>query len=318
MVAATACSFDWDTFDPRLGAVSSAAGTGAAGAGGGSSTGAMGGMSTSSSASGGMGGMAPLGPFGMPQIVAELSTVDDEDDPTLTEDGLEIIFNSDRSGGDPDFFSATRATVNDPWTNITELVVLNSAMNDSNGSIAPDGLSIWFFSNRTGTPEIYASTRSTRTSAWAAPMPVAELNMLEVDEFGGISGDSLMATVSSKRLDPMAPADLYVTTRANKTSPWNTPVPIVELNSPEEEGESWLSPDALTIYFMSRRDDPTGTIYWSSRMSTSDTWSTPLEVAELTTMDYDSDAHLLPDLHTIFFSRSVVTGEPREIFMATR
>lgn len=60
--------------------------------------------------------MAPDGSFGPGVAVAELNTTWDDRQPNVSRDGLTIVFASDRDSGVFDVFMATRASLNDEWS----------------------------------------------------------------------------------------------------------------------------------------------------------------------------------------------------------
>jgi len=80
----------------RFGAMAGAGGLAAGGAGGDAGAGATGG-------GGGSAGAPPLGPFGGASPVDEINSSDDDDDPTFTEDMLEI-------------YVSTRPSRTAPWS----------------------------------------------------------------------------------------------------------------------------------------------------------------------------------------------------------
>jgi hypothetical protein len=308
-LAMLACSFDWNAFDPRLGAASasSTAVTSATGA----TTGAGGAGATGGGSPSGGGGSAPLGPFDTPQPVAALSDAADDDDPTFTADLLELYFNSARITGEPDVWKSQRSSATDPWGPPVAVPELSSIAFDSNFLIAPDGLTFWLSSERDGQgmTDIFVSSRATRTSAWSTPALVIELNSPSYENVSGILPNGLLMLVD--RGD-----QLHLSTRASLTTPWSPLAPIAELNASPYNSDGWLSPDALTIYFTS---DRTGNIdlYVTTRLTDNGVFAEPTAILELNSSEADSDPFLSPDARYIMFSRSV-SGGPREIYEASR
>ena len=72
---------------------------------------------------------APLGSFGPATIITPISHPTENDaDPSLTADLLELYFVSQRpSGGLGDIWMSSRPTVSDPWSDAIEVVELNSS-----------------------------------------------------------------------------------------------------------------------------------------------------------------------------------------------
>ena len=88
----------------------------------------------------------PRAPFGTPVLVAELADPNaDDEDPTFTEDLLELYFMSDR-GGNADIWRSLRAATDDRWGTPTRIVELSSTEIDQTPSVSLDGLTLWFTS----------------------------------------------------------------------------------------------------------------------------------------------------------------------------
>ena len=89
--------------------------------------------------------------------------------PNVRKDGLEIVFDSTRAGGPPQIYTATRATVFEPWSSpeLLDISVNLPAFAQTRPSISRDGLRLYFGSTRDNVPgdlpgggDIFVSTRS--------------------------------------------------------------------------------------------------------------------------------------------------------------
>jgi hypothetical protein len=337
MVVAFGCSRDWDRFDPRVDAAASTtvASTGAASGGGGaatvsaSSSSGQGGTAGSGGSggagvggAGGAGGMPPLGPWGAPQVVAALSNPEDDDDPSLTADGLEVFFNSNRGGTGSDIWVSTRATVNDAWGTPVLVAAVNSVDSETNETVSPDGLTLFWESDRDDPGngfKIFTATRADRNSAWSMPAEVTELNSQGCNEVSGVTSDGLLMICPDNRMMGTR-TDLFALVRASTSVSWGAAVPIVELNTIEGDGEAWLHPAGTTIYLTSDRPGGAGDddLWFATRATRSDPWGTPQNVTELNAAVHDSDATLTEDMRYIMFARAVGLSGEREIFEASR
>ena len=109
--------------------------------------------------------------FGMASLIGELSDPTAHDiQPNVRKDGREVVFSSNRAGGvgGQDIWAATRASVNDPWS---EPVNLGPAVNTGRGETRPflssDAAQLLFGragsagtgEGGTGATDIYVSTR---------------------------------------------------------------------------------------------------------------------------------------------------------------
>lgn len=88
--------------------------------------------------------------FAAPTRIAELSSAAQDWQPQPSEDGLTILFASDRDGGAGklDLWIARRASVSAPFGAPTPLTELNSPNVDQAGWLSADGCRIWFSSGR--------------------------------------------------------------------------------------------------------------------------------------------------------------------------
>jgi hypothetical protein len=88
-----------------------------------------------------------------------------DSEPSITADGLEIFFHSNRTGrAGIDMYSSVRNSVLEPWSEPKQLgTVVNTAANDGLGAISPDGETLFFTSTRDGglgSNDIYVTTRT--------------------------------------------------------------------------------------------------------------------------------------------------------------
>jgi len=92
----------------------------------------------------------------------ELNVLGDLGNPSLTEDGLTIVFcGNNLSGGQggTDLWMANRPDKNSSFSNIVNLTELNTTANDVDPFIASNGLSLYFTSNIDGNYQIYKAER---------------------------------------------------------------------------------------------------------------------------------------------------------------
>jgi hypothetical protein len=250
-------------------------------------------------------GDVPLatGPFSTPTPIAALANPAMDEEPTFTADLLELYFCSDRLGG-RDIFVSTRATAADPW-GAPAIVAEISPSNTQEFSpgLAPDGLTIWFASNRTGGlgfTDIYVSTRATRATPWSPPQLVTELSSSDEDFAPAVNSSGLTMVISSRRSGNM---DMFISTRASSSDPWSTPVAITELNLAMEDGAGRLLRGDLELWFHSARPGGTGgTDLWvATRPSITDPFGAPVELAELNSTSADWDLWVSADTRYLVF-----------------
>jgi hypothetical protein len=246
--------------------------------------------------------------FSPPVLVAALSDSNAiDEDPTLTGDLRELFFMSTRDG-DRDIWTSRRDTADAAWGPPVRVAELDSPASDWAPSVSLDGLRIWFASDRddVGRGQLWRATRASRAAAWDPPTPVAELASGSVDFAPAVDATETTLLMSSDRINPAAAGggadfDIYVATRATTGAAWDWPAPVPGINSGSDEYDPFVAQAGLVVFFTSMRSGM-GDIYWSSRSSLSASFAPPVELEDLNSPEYDSDATLSPDLGTMMFS----------------
>ena len=107
------------------------------------------------------------GSFGPAVLVTELSSVANENDPSIRHDGLEIFFHSNRVGSTGtalDLWVATRESTLDPWSTPVNLGnTINTVFLEQNAYLSSDNRTLLFSSDRPGGSgglDLYMSTRT--------------------------------------------------------------------------------------------------------------------------------------------------------------
>ncbi len=261
----------------------------------------------------------PTAPFTNVQPIGSLNGATADDDPSLTGDLLEIMFDSDRPiTNGSDLIVSHRAAVGDTWSGPTLIAELASPNDEDTPCLSADGLELTLASDRTGTAgmnDLWRSTRASRTATWSTPVRIPELCGAAADEHLSRTADELLGVFTSDRPGGQGGYDIYVTTRIARTDPWSAPVNVTELNSAEYDQDPSLDGSGTIIYFSSVRTGGRD-IYVATRSDRSAPWSTPVVVPGLATPAEESDPWVSPDGRTIVFTRG--SGVNRELYTATR
>ncbi len=154
-----------------------------------------------------------LGAWGTPVAVMGVDQSGSESDPTFTPNRLTIVF-----ARNSDLFMGVRASTNDAFT-VTALTILNSSAEERGPEISPDGMTLYFASDRhlVDDHEVFVSTWS--GVAWSAP--VLEPTLSIAGGVGDFAFTPNMLAVLIERNDVF-----YRSTRATTTSAWSTPAPV--------------------------------------------------------------------------------------------
>jgi hypothetical protein len=158
----------------------------------------------------------------------------------------------------------TRASISDPWTEAVNLgPIVNSSAWDGGPSISPDGLSLFFFSERpggSGGKDLWVTTRIRVSEPWGTPVNLGPtVNSSSEDATPDISADGLALFFFSTRSGGYGNYDLWVTTRTTLSSPWGSPVNLgPTINSSTFDFSPNISADGSTLYFNSGRSGGLG------------------------------------------------------------
>ena len=120
---------------------------------------------------------------------------------------------------------------------------VNSEFGELGGSFSPDGMSLYFGSDRPGGPggfDIFVTQRQCGECPWGAPIRLGEnINSAGGDGFAAFSQDGRMLIFSSARSGGFGGEDLWVTWRddTNDDLAWGSPVnlgPVVNTSGNEQ------------------------------------------------------------------------------------
>jgi hypothetical protein len=158
------------------------------------------------------------------------------------------------------------------------------------------------------------SARCDPTAAFGTPKPLATLNGPTEDLGGRLSADQL--TILFSRTNTDMTWDIYSATRSATTDAFGTPQVVGPLNTIYSELWPALTPDGLTVYFMSDRIAPGSYGMWAAkRTATTAAWGPPMAVADLMTGDATP---FVANATGFYFASGTRTGAGKnDIFRAT-
>jgi Tol biopolymer transport system component len=132
--------------------------------------------------------------------------------------------------------------------------VVNSPYRDCDPFITPDGLSLYFCSNRPGglgEEDIWVTMRATVSDPWGPPVNLgAPVNSEYRDGLPSITADGLTLAFSSDRSGGLGRFDIWLANRQTKESLWDPPTNLGSpINSAGPEYCGCISPDGCSLYF---------------------------------------------------------------------
>jgi len=233
--------------------------------------------------------------FGEPTPVLNVSTWETETGSSISADGLELYFYSERPGGygGSDLYVAKRQTTYDDWG---PPVNLGPAVNSPHGEYDPiisgDGLTLYFSDGLWdvqrprpggfGGGDIWATRRETLSDPWGVPENLGEgVNSSATEGGPSISSDGLSLFFECGRPGGSGSYDIWMTSRVTPDSEWGPPVnlgPVV--NSSALDVHPDISADGLALYFQSDRSG-THDLWVTTRAALSDPFGLPVHIGPM-------------------------------------
>jgi hypothetical protein len=196
-----------------------------------------------------------------------INTLGFEGGPSLSSDGLELYFVSDRPGalggpGDQDIYIVRRHSVNSAWGEPARVPPpVSSSFFDITPTVSLDGLSLYFASNRPGPfsspwPDLWVSHRESANHAWGAAVNLgAGVNTPLFEGSVDVSPDQRSLFFAG--VTPDFVFDIFLATRHSTDEPFSARVKLPPpINSEGHDYGPALTPDGHTMFFSSGVDNP--------------------------------------------------------------
>jgi hypothetical protein len=244
--------------------------------------------------------------FGVPERLVDLDRNEENGNPTLTANGLEIFYTSKTDGEDADVWSAVRGSAGGAFDPPELIESVSSTSFDTSPAISADGLTLWLASERDGGQgmlDIWVSQRGRVGDAWPPPELVPALNSdkREIPRPPGAHG--LIMPVNSDR-DGSEAYWIYFARRANLDAEFGTPELVTSLADPDRTAaDPFLTDDGLTLFFAGGpiQDDQKMDLYVCRRSSLDSDFGPPEPLSALNTGDDERDPWLSPDGTSLYF-----------------
>ena len=174
-----------------------------------------------------------------------------------------------------------------------------------------------------GGSDIWVLKRAAPEEAWGPPENLGPtVNSADGDGFASITGDGLELYFGSLRPGGYGNWDIYVATRATRTSPWASATNLgSKLNSSYVDGGVSVSSDGLELYFTSTRPPGYGAsdLYVSKRATPQDPWGDPMNLGPVVNSAYYEDSpNLSPDGLLLLFESNRPGGYGKTDLWMTR
>src|SRR5262245_56286579 len=252
-----------------------------------------------------------------------------EQAPAISPDGLALYYLSTRAGGigANDIWVSRRATRHAAWEAPKNLgAPINTTANETHPAFSPDGLQLYFTSDRPGgigLNDIWVSTRTNVDDdfSWQAPVNLGPvINSALEDAAPYVVTLHGQHTLFYSRGPTLTNQDLYISVQ--NAGVWGTPTILTELSMTDAtEAHATVRADGRESFFYSGRTGGAGgnDIWTSTRTTVTAPWSTPVAVTVLNTSF--GEVHPVLDLDglTIYFASNRPGGSGgNDLYMATR
>ena len=187
---------------------------------------------------------------------------------------------------------------------------LERLTNDSNGdywspSMSSDSLTVYFGGNRLDEPEhIFSTVRADPEAEFLVASPTRGVNSVSSEGTPVESFDGRTLYFYSTRPGGRGDRDLWVVTRADRSSDFASPSNLASVNSTGDDQLPWLSRDELMLVFSSTRAGGSGSadLWVSRRASRGEAFSAPAALGGVNSSAYEGRAALASDQRSIIFA----------------
>jgi ribosomal protein L24E len=209
---------------------------------------------------------SPVSPFAYVALMvgSGVNTPADQFDPTVSGDGLTLVFASGKPAGDPvHLYYGVRALKNDPFTGMGPMTDVNDlgATYDESPFLSEDGQVLYFASSRVAanSVDVYRSQRQATIDSglpvFGKPVAVDRINTTFSEIAPVVTPDDLVIYFASDRTDANANGQyhIWMASRNSKDDPFPPPTNVSELNSSATELPTFVTRDRCVLYFASTR-----------------------------------------------------------------
>ncbi len=261
------------------------------------------------------------GLFGSPELITGLELTGAQYGPALSADALTLIVSEVAGGGVEHLYSATRTDRGTVFSVAAAITEVNTADAQGTPFLSYDGLTLYFFSIRPaglGDRDIVFATRPDTSTPFSDAVWLEGVNTADREHLPTLTEDELTIVFSSNRAGGMGLSDLWTAQRASRTDAFSAPVNLSGIDTADDETGPALSPEGLTLFFVSDRAGGLGRadIWMATRPDPSSPFGAPVNVAEVNSDASEIDPAISADGRELFFSRD--TSGSREIWRSIR
>lgn len=243
---------------------------------------------------------------------------------TLSADGLTLYFSADTNGSNG-IWRATRADRGAIFSEAQAVSFSHFTDETRIPFLSFDGGRLYFTrdSSESGLDtgyDLVVAEQTTGPTSFGAPSAVGGVNSAYNDRRAWLSDDELRIVFVSDRTEGEGDDDLWEAARDTPSDDFSDTVNLPGINTASSEDSPTLSPDGLTLYFVSDRVAPGAAggkdIYRASRQDPDGTFGDVVNLTVLNSAQTEADLALSHDGQELFFStkRGPAAGATAEIW----
>lgn len=263
-----------------------------------------------------------FGPWSTPLLLPGASTAASEDDGTLSNSKLEVVFSKADpaiDGGRKHLYWASRPSVTSmQWSTPVRLAFNLDGTSDETPRFSGDDKTLYFASSRaptTGGLDIWMVTRTTvgTSGGWSAPAVVTNVNSAQTDKWCMPCSTGRYLMVSGRNNPTTPNDDIY-----EGVTGGGQPTLVTQLSDlANTDNGPFMSADCKTMYFASNRSGTTR-IYTAARTTANGTWDAPQLLPDFANIGMaQEDPWLSDDGKTFMFSVLTAAGN-KDVYITTR
>jgi hypothetical protein len=246
--------------------------------------------------------------FGTPvSLGSGVNTAEYDYAPTVTADGLNLLFARSPGPFIANIVEATRATTDVPFGNATSIGPdVNFDVASAHPAVSQDGLTLYYTAGNAPDERLYQTTRASRNEPFGAPESLGNLVGNQALESPSLSADGL--TLFFTVWDSAhATNDIYQATRNSIGDPWGNVIMLSSaINLPGyNDAQPSISGDGLMLFFNSNRPGGFGAfdLYVSTRSSINAPWEPAINLgAQVNTARDDKGPSISADGRLLYFA----------------
>jgi Tol biopolymer transport system component len=198
-------------------------------------------------------------------------------------------------------------------------VVNGTSGNDGNARLSPDELTIYFSSDRSGSRDIFSTTRASRNDPFGTPRPVPGVNTTSDEKWPSVTADGLSMYIESTVNGPF---QIFVSHRTTPAAQFSTPVLVANVNIGGTNGQTFILPDESALYFASKAETSGGTLdLFRAARGTGGQFGVPVQISTINTRTDEVGPVPTADELTIYFASGRTDSPAKgnlDIWRATR